>query len=174
MADAGETKAAIERTVKVFTQRPGSARSTYKVTAQIGDGLKATTREGDWNVEFDMPVALGGGGTSPTPGVYGRAALLGCLAIGLRLEAVQGGLTLDAVDLSMEVACDDRGLFGLADVPPGYEAFRVQITVKSRAPEAEVRALIERTLARSPWYDVFARAQNIRTDITVSAPEPAG
>jgi hypothetical protein len=104
MRNAVKTKAAIERTVKVFTQRPGAARSTYKVTAHLGDGLRATTREGDWSVEFDMPVALGGAGAWPTPGVYGRAALLGCIAIGIRLEAVQGGLALGAVDLSMEVA----------------------------------------------------------------------
>jgi hypothetical protein len=38
--------------------------------------------------------------------VYGRAALLGCIAIGIRLEAVQVGIA--AVDLSMEVDCDDR------------------------------------------------------------------
>jgi uncharacterized OsmC-like protein len=172
MSDAVKTKAAIERTIKVFTQRPAAARSTYKVTAHLGDGLKATTREGGWSVEFDMPVALGGGGASPTPGVYGRAALLGCIAIGIRLEALQAGLPLDAVDLAMEVDCDDRGLFGLADVPPGYEAFRVQIAVKSQAPEAGVRALIDQALARSPWYDVFARAQNIRADITVTAAQP--
>jgi uncharacterized OsmC-like protein len=174
MSDTDATKAAIERTINVFTQRPGAARSTYKVTAQLGDGLTATTREGRWSVDFDMPVALGGGGASPTPGVYGRATLLGCLAIGIRLEALQAGLALDAVDLSMEVDCDDRGLFGLADVPPGYEAFRIQVAVKSRAPEADVRRLIDQALARSPWYDVFSRAQNIRADIAVSAPQAAG
>jgi hypothetical protein len=59
----------------------------------------------------------------------------------------------------------------LADVPPGYEVFRIQIAVRSAAPEAEVRGLIERALTRSPWYDVFARAQNIRADVTVAAQE---
>jgi uncharacterized OsmC-like protein len=174
MRHADKTGAAIQRTIKAFTRRPGCARNTYKVTAQLGDGLRATTHEHDWKIDFDMPVALGGDGTWPTPGVYGRAALVGCIAIGIRMEAVQGKLPLTALSVSMEVDCDDRGLFGLADVPPGYGGFRIGIMVESPAPDAEVRAAIDRALARSPWYDVFARAQNIRADVTVAAPEMAG
>jgi uncharacterized OsmC-like protein len=173
LKDADATRTAIERTIKAFTRRPSCAQNTYKVTAHLGEGLRATTCERDWRVEFDMPAALGGGGTRPTPGVYGRAALLACLAIGIRMEAVQAGLPLTALDLSMEVDCDDRGLFGLANVPPGYDAFRILISVKSPAPEREVRVLVDRALARSPWYDVFARAQNLRANISVVAPEMA-
>jgi uncharacterized OsmC-like protein len=169
-----KTGAAIARTIRAFTRRPGCARSTYKVTAQLGEGLRATTREHDWKIEFDMPVALGGDDSRPTPGVYGRAALVGCIAIGLRLEAVQWGLPLTGVDVSMEVDCDDRGLFGLANVPPGYGDFRLAIKVESPSPGVEVRAMIHQALARSPWLDVFARAQNIRADVTVAAPEMAG
>jgi uncharacterized OsmC-like protein len=174
MTHADKTGTAIQRTIRAFTRRPGCARSTYRVTAQLGEGLRATTRERDWKIEFDMPVALGGGDTRPTPGVYGRAALVGCIAIGIRLEAVQWGLPLAAVDVSMEVDCDDRGLFGLANVPPGYGDFRLAIKVESPSPGAEVRAIIHQALARSPWLDVFARAQNIRADVTVAAPEMAG
>jgi uncharacterized OsmC-like protein len=173
MTHADKTGAAIQRTIKAFTRRPGCARSIYKVAAQLGEGLRATTRERDWKIEFDMPAALGGGDTRPTPGVYGRAALVGCIAIGIRLEAVQWGLQLTAVDVSMEVDCDERGLFGLANVPPGYTAFRIEIAVKSPAPDAEVRAMIQQALARSPWLDVFARAQSIRVDVTVAALEVA-
>lgn len=157
--------AAIERVIGVFTARPQAAHSTSYARAELGDGLNATVTEGDWTIAFDMPEPLGGAGAAPTPGVYGRATLLACLAIGLRIEALREGLPHGRIAVAMECDCDDRGLFGIAGVPPGYEDFRLTVEVESDAAEADLRAWLDRTMARSPWLDVFRRPQPVSVDL---------
>ena len=160
-----DRRASIERVVAAFAARPGSARSTSHARAEVGDGLNAIVTEGDWTIAFDMPEPLGGAGAAPTPGVYGRATLLACLAIGLRIEALREGLPHGRIAVAMECDCDDRGLFGIAGVPPGYEDFRLTVEVESDAAEADLRAWLDRTMARSPWLDVFRRPQPVSVDL---------
>ena len=162
---ANDRRAAIDRVLKVFATRPSAARSTYHTRAEVGKELNATVTEGDWTIAFDMPEPLGGAGAAPTPGVYGRATLLACLAIGLRIEALREGLPHTRIAVAMECDCDDRGLFGIAGVPPGYEDFRLTVEVEADAAEADLRAWLDRTMARSPWLDVFRRPQAVSIEL---------
>ena len=160
-------RSTLERVVHTFDARPGSARGTYHARAEAGPGLSATAHEGNWTIAFDMPEALGGTGKAPTPGVYGRSTLLACLAIGLRMEALREELPLARIAVAMECDCDDRGLFGIGEAPPGYKDFRLTVEVESDAPESDVRAWLDRTLARSPWMDVFRRPQPVSVDLRI-------
>ena len=163
-------RSTLDRVVNTFTARPGSARGTYNARVEAGEGLTATAREGDWTLDFDMPEALGGAGTAPTPGVYARTTLLACLAIGLRMEALREGLPHARIAVAMECDCDNRGLFGIGEVPPGYEDFRLMVEVESDAPESELRAWLNRTLGHSPWLDVFRRPQPVSIELLVVPP----
>lgn len=163
-------RSTLDRVVSTFTARPGSAQDTYHARAEAGAGLTATTTEDEWTLSFDMPEALGGSGTAPTPGVYGRATLLACLAIGLRMEALRTGLPHTRIAVDMECDCDNRGIFGIDEVSPGYEDFRLTVEVESDAPEPSVRDWLDRTLAHSPWLDVFRRPQPVNVDLRITAP----
>ncbi len=83
-----QIRSTFDRVKHPFTARPFSARGTYHARAEAGPGLTATATEGDRRFAVDMPEAVGGTGAAPTPGVYGRAALLGRLVISLRMEAI--------------------------------------------------------------------------------------
>ncbi len=163
-------RSTLNRVVRTFTSRPGSARDTYHARAEAGAGLTATVTEGDWSLNFDMPEALGGTGDAPTPGVYGRATLLACLAIGLRIEALRTGLPHARIAVSMECDCDNRGIFGIDEVPPGYEDFRLTVEVDSDATEVRLRDWLDRTLALSPWLDVFHRPQPVGVELRITSP----
>ena len=52
--------------------------------ARVEAGLKCVTRQGDYTSMIDMPAAMGGDGSAPSPGFLGRSAIAGCLAIGSR------------------------------------------------------------------------------------------
>jgi len=165
-----QIRSTLDRVVRTFSARPGSAGGTYHAHAETGAGLTATATEGDWTLAFYMPEAMGGAGGAPTPGVSGRAALLACVAIGLRMEALRTGRPHAGIAVAMECDCDNRGLFGIDEVPPGYEDFRLTVEVKSDAPKSDLRGWLERTLARSPWMDVFRRPQPVSVDLWVMPP----
>lgn len=160
-------RSTLDRVKHAYSARPGSARGTYHARAEAGPGLTATATEGDWTFAVDMPEAMGGTGASPTPGVYGRAALLGCLAISLRMEAINEGLAHARIGVDMEYEMDNRGMFGLGSVTAGFEAIRLTVDVESDVPEATLRAWLDRTMVRSPWMDVFRRPQPVSVDLRV-------
>jgi len=168
MATDHEIKIALDRAVKALELRPSTGQSTMKTTARLEDGLKCVSREGDWTFEMDLPKGVGGEHAAPSPGCYGRSALVGCLAMGIKMQAAQAEVPIGAIDVALEADCDDRGDFGLDDVPPGFKEFRLKIKVESPAPAEAVRATVDRALEVSSWLAVFVRAQSVKTDVSIT------
>ena len=89
----GELKEIQERAVKALRLRPAIGIGTATTTARVRGGLTCDVEDGEWTFVADEMPGDGGAGLGPDPGVYGRAALASCLAIGYvmwasRLELV--------------------------------------------------------------------------------------
>jgi uncharacterized OsmC-like protein len=106
-----------------------------------------------------MPEGVGGTASAPTPGVYGRAALGSCLAIGYMMYAAKLGVPIDSLEVEVHAEYDDGAIFGVSDAPSGYTEVRYVVTVGSSAPEADVLRVLDEGDAHSPYLDVFRRAQ---------------
>ena len=154
-----DLKTAFERTAKALKLRPSLGRDTGITKARIREGLTCDIEAGPWRFVADMPKQVGGAETGPTPGVYGRAALGSCLAIGYMLHAAKLGVPIRALEVEIQADFDDGALFGVSDSPPGYLEVRYVVTVESSAPEADVLQVLDEGDARSPYLDVFSRAQ---------------
>ena len=74
----------------------------------------------------------------PTPGTFGRAALGSCLAMAYVMWASKLDIKVTEVSVEVHADYDIRGMYGVADVPPGYLAVRYVVTVDSDAPEADI------------------------------------
>ena len=79
------------------------------VTAVMENGLRcrATGVDGE-SIVTDMPEAIGGGGSAPSPGWLSRAALATCDATRIALHAAQLGVTLDTLEVTADSVSDDR------------------------------------------------------------------
>jgi uncharacterized OsmC-like protein len=164
-----EIKAKFEHIVDTLKAKPELGRGTGKTTARIvAGGLACEIESGPWKFKADMPATSGGTASGPTPGMYGRAALGSCLAIGYAMRAARAGVTIDALEVEVEADYDDGAVFGTADKPPGYSEVRYTVRVRSSAPEAEVLKVLDDSDRHSPYLDVFARAQKVvrRVEIT--------
>jgi uncharacterized OsmC-like protein len=118
-----------------------------------------------------MGPAAGGAGAGPSPGVLGRGALGSCLALGYAMWAARLGVVLDSVEVEVQADYDSRGELGVADdVAPGYSQVRYHVTIASRAPEEDVRRVVETADKYSPYRDVFARANDVRRELTIVVP----
>lgn len=117
---------------------------------------------------IDMGEVLGGEGAGPTPGFFGRAALSGCIAIGLKMTAVRAGVPLDKICVDVEMDFDNRGLFGIEDVYAGPVETRVTISVESAAPEADIRALLPTALKNDPWLRMLVDPQAIEPVLKIT------
>src|SRR5690242_2415385 len=90
---------AIKRSEEVLTLKPARGLGTGVSMTRIRNGLTCEIQEGNWKLLADMPESIGGNALGPTPGVYGRAALGSCLAIGYIMSAAKMNIPI----ISLEV-----------------------------------------------------------------------
>lgn len=169
MATPDVIKTAIDRAVKAMQLRPAIAKATYRNSAHVDDGLACKCTEGDWSLDLDVPTAVGGDHAAPSPGVFARSALTACIAMGVKMTACRFDVPVDAVDVNLEVAADDRADFGLDDVPPGYEHFALNIAVTSSADPATVEKIVVDSLACSPLLALHKEPQKVDVSVSVNA-----
>ena len=167
MNEPNRIKAAFERIVKTYIRRPAIARDTLHSTCRLGNDLSCEIKEGNWSINAGMPVEVGGNGQAPSPGVLGRAALGSCIAIGFKLWAAKLDVPVSALEVTIEADSDDAGLFGTAEVDPGYSAIRYNLRIESDAAEADIMNLVRKCEAHSPWLDNFKRAVECSANVEI-------
>lgn len=171
MADGERIRTAIERNEKAIRLRPSVGQGTAVTKVRVRDGLTCDIEDGPWKLVADESQGEGGNGEGPDPGVFGRAALGSCLAIGYAQWAAKLGVPLTNIEVEVHADYDARGMFGIADdVPPGWTGLRYTVSVESRVPEAEVRRMLDEADAHSPLLDDFSRATSIGREVRITAP----
>jgi uncharacterized OsmC-like protein len=156
---------AFDRCVKTLTLRPSRGRSTGVSRTRIRHGLVCEIEEGPWRLTADMAEQVGGSGSAPTPGVFGRAAFGSCLAVCYMMHAAKLGVPITALDIEVEADYDSAALFGVGTSAPGYSEVRYTVTVESPASEADVTRVLDEGDAHSPYLDIFSRPVTCRRSV---------
>ena len=138
---------------------------------RLRGGLTCDIEDGPWKLVVDESQKDGGNGEGPDPGVFGRAALGSCLAIGYGMWAAKLGVPFESIAVDVEADYDARGMFGIDDsVLPGWHAMRYAVTVASSAPDADVRRVLDEADAHSSLLDSFARAVPVSREVKITTP----
>lgn len=167
MSETEKIKSAIERGIKALTLKPSLGLGTGKSKTRIKNGLTCEIQEGKWKFFADMPESIGGNAEGPTPGVYGRAALGSCLAIGYMMKAATMNIPITSLEVEVEADYDDGALLGTSNVSPGYLEVRYSITIESDAAKEEILKMIDEAGRHSPYLDVFSRPQNCKRQVNI-------
>ena len=149
-------KTAMDRNVRAVTARPSVGQGTAVTKVHWRHGLTCDVEEGPWKLVVGMTEKYGGDNAGPNPGVYGRTALGACLAIGYAIWAARLNVALHSMDVEVHADYDVRGELAIDDtVRPGYKEMRVVVTIESDAPEADVRAMLEKAERHSSYLDDY-------------------
>lgn len=162
---------AFERCVKAITLKPSIGRGTAVSRTRVREGLVCDIEDGTWKLTTDFSQRLGGGETAPNPGVFGRAALGGCLAIGYMIRAAKYGVPIASLEVAVEADYDTGALLGTSATRPGYREVRYTVTVESPAPDADVRKVIDEADAHSPYLHIFTEPQVCLRTVRILAPQ---
>jgi uncharacterized OsmC-like protein len=107
--------------------------------ARLSDGLRVEIEgPGGERLTTDMPRAIGGGASAPSPGWYLRAAAASCVAALIGIRAAMVGLEHPAESVSVTVDSEshDRGILGLDDgTPAGALSMRVAVALTAVSVE---------------------------------------
>ncbi|CAN5489692.1 hypothetical protein BH23CHL10_BH23CHL10_11140 [soil metagenome] len=121
-------RTAIEGASAYLTEHPDEARYTDSLaTARVVDGLHVRVDgPNDERLETDMPGAVGGAGSAPSPGWFLRAAVAACVTSLATMRAAQLGMTGFTCEVEVDSESDDRGILGLdSSVPGGPLSMRI-------------------------------------------------
>jgi len=157
-------KERFERNARAVELRPSVGRYTSRSRVRLREGLTCDIEDGEHRLVADMSERSGGDALGPTPGVYGRAALGSCMTIAIAQWAARLDIRVDRLEVDVETDADEAGVYGTADVPPGYTQVRCIVTIESPAPSERVRDLLDVATARCLFWDVFARAMDLRRE----------
>ena len=103
MSEMEKIKLAVERTTRALSLKPSLGKGTGLSKTRIKNGLTCEIQEGNWKFLADMPESAGGNAQAPTPGVYGRAALGSCLAIGYMMAAAKKNISIATVEFTKPI-----------------------------------------------------------------------
>jgi uncharacterized OsmC-like protein len=171
MADTQRIKEAAERNLAAIAADPSIGRGTATTTVRVRDGLTVDVEDGAWKLVGDEGKGDGGNGEGPDPGVFGRAALGTCLAIGYMTWAAVRGVPIAALEVDVEADYDASGTFGIdPSKPAGWSAMRYTVRVESSAPASEIDALIEHADTHSSLLYAFAKPIPISRSVKITAP----
>ncbi|MGH8688826.1 MAG: OsmC family protein [Burkholderiales bacterium] len=168
-ADIGIT---LERASAALAQSPEKARgTTLPLTATHREGLRFEVRgPGGEVLHTDMPTALGGEGTAPSPGWLLRAALAACNATVIAMQAARRGIRLTRLEVEAESDTDGRRLLGVDDGAAPVSGLRLLVRISAQdASERELRDLVDWAEAHSPVGCTLRQPPPVTTRVEVLA-----
>ena len=152
---------------EAYATRPDSALSTSHASAEVGDGLKCVFKQGTKTAVMDLPEVMGGTNKGPTPGFHARAAVSGCVAIGIKMEAANQGISIDSIHVGIEMDFDDSAALGMGSNSAAPLATRLVITVTTDHEESDIQALVAQVLEKDTFFLALRDAQAVTAEIVL-------
>ena len=161
-------KAALERSAKRLQAGPSAGQGTAVTKVTLNPGLACEVEDGPWRISAGMSEKYGGLNSGPNPGVYGRAALASCLAIGYGMWAAKLDIPVRSLTVEVRARYDIRGEFGIDDsIRPGYLDIVYVVTVDTDAPDADVQRWLDAADAHSSLLDDFRNPVPVSREVHI-------
>jgi len=125
---------------------------TFKATAQ-GNGWPTTVKitDTDWSIQADEPVEDGGSNSGPNPMQYFATSLAACQNEQAQVVAEELSLTIEKIDISLEIDLDLAGFMGMAEHSNGsYKEVRLKAIVSGGISKEQAEELGSKVDQRCP------------------------
>ena len=152
---------------EAFTKSPENALNTSKSYAEVTNALVCTYSEGSRKTIMDMPTIAGGNDEGPTPGFHARAAISGCVAIGIKQEAIFRQIKCESIKVELEMDFDDSAMFGIGENTAAPLNTRLLIKIVSEEGQEKLQNLVDRVLETDPYFLALRDSQSVSAELKV-------
>lgn len=129
-----------------YRDTPEAAQITLQAEGRLGEGVTCSVDTGKALVVAGLHPATGGSGLAACSGDMLLEALVACAGVTLNAVATALGIALRDATLSAEGDLDFRGTLGLdREVPVGFRAIRLAVTLDTDAPQEQIDTLLRLT-----------------------------
>jgi uncharacterized OsmC-like protein len=133
----------------------------------FGLGAEQTHREAH-QYDADHPELLVGTDQGPSPVEFLLHALAACITAGIGNVAAARGIELTRVRSTVRGDIDLVGLLGIdPSVRNGYQSIDVSLVIEGDAGADELKAVVERSVARSAVYDMLTNGTTVSVNVDV-------
>ncbi|MFT4680010.1 MAG: putative OsmC-like protein [Litorivivens sp.] len=125
---------------------------TFKAQAQ-GNGwpTKVDITDTEWKLQLDESIEDGGTNSGPNPMQYFIASLAGCQNEQAQVVAEEIGVTVEQINIEVEIDLDLGGFMGASDHSNGsYKNVRLNAVVVGGATDEQVKIMGQKVDARCP------------------------
>jgi len=163
-------KAALSNTVQGIQDNPLMSRVVFEAETALVEGVRCSGKVRNFApIVVDEPPELGGQDKGINPVELLLVSLGSCQEIMYAAMAAMMGIKLDEVKVNLKGSLDLKGLFGMdPSIPPGYQKITYETILKSSAPEAELRKLIEAVETHCPVLDTLVRPIEVSGNVTIN------
>ena len=174
MSDPAAIKNALAGSLKRIKDDPSIGQGTAVTKVTLNPGLACEVEDGPWKFSGGMTEKYGGQNSGPNPGVYGRAALGTCLAIGYGMWAAKLDIPIRSLTVEVRARYDVRGEFGIDDsIRPGYLDIVYVVTVDTDASDADIDRWLDVADAHSSLLDDFRNPVPASRELHIVGRQPA-
>lgn len=181
--DSGTVKklqAVVPALVDQYRRDPDSAQARFEAATRVVRGFETEITGRGFKLTIDEPESLGGSNKGFNPVEVLLGSLGTCQEIVLVAYAAALGIELEKVEIHVTGDIDLRGLFNVAEVPPGFNAihFAADIRARNASPE-QLEQLKALGLGHCPVLDTLKRPVTVTSEYRLSsagaaaAPAPA-
>lgn len=164
----GDELRAVQQPLKDrYRQEPGAALVTLEAEGSLDEGISCSVATGRAIARAGLHPATGGDGRSLSSGDMLLQALVACAGVTLRAVAASLDVPVRAGTVRAEGDLDFRGTLAVSkEVPVGFGAIRLHVTLDTDATEEQLDTLLRlterycvvyQTLARPPRLSVSGR-----------------
>ncbi|PYG02769.1 MULTISPECIES: OsmC family protein [unclassified Thioalkalivibrio] len=117
---------------------------------------------------IDEPPHLLGDDTAPNPSEAALASLGACLSVGMHANAIDRGITLTKLELSLEGDINVTAVWGVGDTDKskrlGFTDIRVKVDLEGDASEEELQELVAHADFWSPVANTMRNPVNVAVE----------
>lgn len=141
-----------------YRENPAAALVTLRAAGRMEEGVTCKLETGKALVTAGLHPATGGDGLAVCAGDMLLEALVACAGVTLNAVATALGIPLRDAALAAEGDLDFRGTLGISkDVPVGFKAIRLHITLDTDASAEQITTLLRLTEQYCVVYQTLAR-----------------
>jgi uncharacterized OsmC-like protein len=113
----------------------------------------------------DWPEDVGGADEGPSPGEALLGALAGCVGLSYVANAINRGVEIEQLEISIEASADLGSVFEAGNPPPGFASVKILMKVQADADELTLADLGRAATRTSAVFNSLVRPIPVTLDV---------
>lgn len=147
------------------------AKGVVRVEAKVLHNFTCEGKAGEFGFVADEHPANGGDGKGPTPLHYFLAGLAFCEQVIFVRHCAAHVVQIDSLETSVRGYFDRRGIYGTAEVDPGFQEIVVELKIQSPEKPKTILEAVGRVDKHCPANNTLRKAARLIHKITLNGNE---